>query len=180
MVWEEARKIPVAQNLFRTSNLIGSCWPEALLFQSWGSLLVLFGLGLSIVFYTNPVSRSYSFRPTRKFSTSIFLPRPHPQSYNPRRPPPRYIWKWRWPQLTLRHAVSRRSHEKNGGLWTAYKIYGLFRNASNRTHPLLMAWRFIGYCFSKPLTVGPYCMIDDFANSEVMATNCIKVSSRVY
>ena len=40
------------QNLliFRTSNLIGSCWPEVLLFQSWGSLLVLFGLGLSIVF----------------------------------------------------------------------------------------------------------------------------------
>ena len=33
----------VGQNLFRTSNLIGSCWPEALLFQSWGSLLVLFG-----------------------------------------------------------------------------------------------------------------------------------------
>ena len=40
----------VGQNLFRTSNLIGSCWPEALLFQSWGSLLVLFALGLSIVF----------------------------------------------------------------------------------------------------------------------------------
>ena len=40
----------VGQNLFRTCNLIGSCWPEALLFQSWGSLLVLFGLGLSIVF----------------------------------------------------------------------------------------------------------------------------------
>ena len=32
----------VGQNLFRTSNLIGSCWPEALLFQSWGSLLALF------------------------------------------------------------------------------------------------------------------------------------------
>ena len=42
--------ISVGQNLSRTSNLIGSCWPEALLFQSWGSLLVLFGLGLSIVF----------------------------------------------------------------------------------------------------------------------------------
>ena len=41
---------PVGQNLFRTSNSIGSCWPEALLFQSWGPLLVLFGLGLSIVF----------------------------------------------------------------------------------------------------------------------------------
>ena len=42
---------PVGQNLFRTSHdLIGSCWPDALLFQSWGSLLVLFGLGLSIVF----------------------------------------------------------------------------------------------------------------------------------
>ena len=40
----------VGQNLFRTSNLIGACWPEALLFQSWSSLLVLFGLGLSIVF----------------------------------------------------------------------------------------------------------------------------------
>ena len=31
----------VGQNLFRTSNLIGSCWPEALLLQSWCSLLVL-------------------------------------------------------------------------------------------------------------------------------------------
>ena len=40
----------VGQNLFRTSNLIGYCWPEALLFQSWGSLLVLFGLGISIVY----------------------------------------------------------------------------------------------------------------------------------
>ena len=40
----------VGQNFFRTSNLIGPCWPKALLFQSWGSLLVLFGLGLSIVF----------------------------------------------------------------------------------------------------------------------------------
>ena len=35
-------------NLFRTSNLIGSCWCEALLFKSWGSLLVFFGLGLSM------------------------------------------------------------------------------------------------------------------------------------
>ena len=33
----------LGQNLFSTSNLIGSCWPEALLFQSWGSLLLLFG-----------------------------------------------------------------------------------------------------------------------------------------
>ena len=41
--------ISVGQNLFRASNLIGSCWPEALLFQSWGSLLVLFWLGLTIV-----------------------------------------------------------------------------------------------------------------------------------
>ena len=40
----------VGQNLLRTSNLIGFCWPEALLFQSWGSLLVVFGLGLSIFF----------------------------------------------------------------------------------------------------------------------------------
>ena len=45
-------RVPVAvgQNLFRTSNLIGACWTEALLFQIWGSLLVLFELGLSIVF----------------------------------------------------------------------------------------------------------------------------------
>ena len=42
--------VAVGQNLLGTSNLIGSCWPKALLFQSWGSLLVLFGLGLSIVF----------------------------------------------------------------------------------------------------------------------------------
>ena len=53
---------PVSPNLFKTSNLIGSCWPEALLFQRWGSLLVLFVLVLSIVFSTNPVSRSNSFR----------------------------------------------------------------------------------------------------------------------
>ena len=39
------QKSPVGQNLFRTSNLIGSCRPKALLFQSWGSFLVLFGLG---------------------------------------------------------------------------------------------------------------------------------------
>ena len=32
----------VGQNLFRTSNLIGSCWPEALLFQSWGLLFLEF------------------------------------------------------------------------------------------------------------------------------------------
>ena len=51
-------KETVGQNLFRTSNLIGSCWPKALLFQRWGSLLVLFGVGLSIVFQTSPVSRS--------------------------------------------------------------------------------------------------------------------------
>ena len=44
--------ISVGQNLFRTSNLIGSCWPKlrALLFQSWGSFVVLFGIGLSNVF----------------------------------------------------------------------------------------------------------------------------------
>ena len=34
-------------SLIGTSNLIGSCWPEPPLFQSWGSLLVLLGLGLS-------------------------------------------------------------------------------------------------------------------------------------
>ena len=42
--------VAVGQNLFRSSNLIGSCWPEALLFQSRDSLLVLFGVGPSIVF----------------------------------------------------------------------------------------------------------------------------------
>ena len=42
--------VAVGQNLFRSSNLIGSCWPEALLFQSWDLLLVLFGVGPSIVF----------------------------------------------------------------------------------------------------------------------------------
>ena len=43
-------KETVGQNLFRTSNFIGSCWPKALLFQGWGLLLVWFGVGLSIVF----------------------------------------------------------------------------------------------------------------------------------
>ena len=53
LLYDDPSKNPdfaVGQNLFRTSNLIGSCWPEALLFQSWGSLLVLFGLGISIVY----------------------------------------------------------------------------------------------------------------------------------
>ena len=40
----------VGQKLFRTFNLIGSCRPEALLFQSWCSLLVVLRLGPSIVF----------------------------------------------------------------------------------------------------------------------------------
>ena len=31
-----------------------------------------------------------------------------------RRPPPRYIWKSRWPSLTIRRAISQRSHEKIG------------------------------------------------------------------
>ena len=53
---------PVSPNLFKTTNLIGSCWPEVLLFQRWGFLLVLFVLALSIVFSTNSVSRSNSFR----------------------------------------------------------------------------------------------------------------------
>ena len=41
---------PVSPNLFKTTNLIGSCWPEVLLFHCWGLLLVLFVLALSIVF----------------------------------------------------------------------------------------------------------------------------------
>ena len=34
--------------------------------------------------------------------------------YNPRGPLPPYIWKSRWPPLTVRRAISRRSHEKIG------------------------------------------------------------------
>ena len=59
--------VTVSPNLFKTSNLIGSCWSEALLFQRWVSLLVLFVLVLSIVFSLNPVSRSNSFRSTQLF-----------------------------------------------------------------------------------------------------------------
>ena len=33
----------VGQNLFRTSNLIGSCSPGALSFQSWGSMAYICG-----------------------------------------------------------------------------------------------------------------------------------------
>ena len=45
----------IDQNLFRTFNLIGSCWPEALFVSEFFGvhcylLLVLSGLGLSIVF----------------------------------------------------------------------------------------------------------------------------------
>ena len=49
---------PVIPNLFETTNLIASCWPEVLLFQRWGLLLVLFLLALSIVFSTNSVSHT--------------------------------------------------------------------------------------------------------------------------
>ena len=41
-------------------------------------------------------------------------PNPSPYSYNPRRPPPRYILKSRWPPLTVRRAISRPSHGKIG------------------------------------------------------------------
>ena len=34
------------------------------------------------------------------------------KSYNPRRLPPRYICKSRWPPLSVRRPISRRSHEK--------------------------------------------------------------------
>lgn len=34
--------------------------------------------------------------------------------YNPRLPPPRYIWKSRWPQLMVRRVISRRSHGEMG------------------------------------------------------------------
>ena len=48
---EQAHLGEFGQNfLLARTSLIGSCWLEALLFQSWDSLLVLFGLGLSIVF----------------------------------------------------------------------------------------------------------------------------------
>ena len=40
-------------SLIRTSNLIVSCWPVPPLFQSWGSLLVLLGLGISFFFFLN-------------------------------------------------------------------------------------------------------------------------------
>ena len=40
--------------------------------------------------------------------------KPCTYSYNTRRPPPRYIWKSRWPPLTVGRAISRRSHEKIG------------------------------------------------------------------
>ena len=36
------------------------------------------------------------------------------EARNPRRPPPRYNWKSRWPPLMVRHARSRRSHGKIG------------------------------------------------------------------
>ena len=44
----------------------------------------------------------------------IFFSPTSPWSYNPRRPPPRYILKSRWPSLTVRHAISQRSREKIG------------------------------------------------------------------
>ena len=43
-----------------------------------------------------------------------FFSPPSPYSYNPRCPPPWYIWKSSWPPLTVRCAVSRWSHEKIG------------------------------------------------------------------
>ena len=59
---------------------------------TWGAGAVWFG---GLVFFSSPSPAS-------------------PYSYNPRRPPPRYIWKSRWPPLTVRRAISRRSHEKIG------------------------------------------------------------------
>ena len=44
---------------------------------------------------------------------NIFLA-PSPKSYNPRRPPARYIWKSSWPSLTVRRAISQLSHQKIG------------------------------------------------------------------
>ena len=40
--------------------------------------------------------------------------------YNPRRLPHRDIWKSRWLPLTVRRAISPRSHEKNRRLWTVF------------------------------------------------------------
>ena len=44
----------------------------------------------------------------------LFFSPPSPYSYNPRCTPPHYIWKSRWPPLTVRSVIFRRSHEITG------------------------------------------------------------------
>ena len=44
----------------------------------------------------------------------LFFSHLSPYRYNPRSPPPQYIWKSRWPPSTVRCAISRRSHENMG------------------------------------------------------------------
>ena len=41
-------------------------------------------------------------------------PSPFHYSLNPRGPPPRYMWKSRWSSLTVKRAISTRSHENIG------------------------------------------------------------------
>ena len=76
---------------------------------------------------------------------------PSPYSYNPRRPLPRYIWKSRWPPLTVRRAIFRRSHEKKGDCEqsTEMAVFSLETDYSCET----------GYPFDDSRQIGKYVLI---------------------
>ena len=76
---------------------------------------------------------------------------PSPYSYNPRRPLPRYIWKSRWPPLTVRRAIFRRSHEKIGDCEqsTEMAVFTLETDYSCET----------GYPFDDSRQIGKYVLI---------------------
>ena len=62
------------------------------------------------------VQRASWTRATVMLLKSLYFSRPRPPTaiIPDARAPPRYIWKSRWPPLTVRRAISRRLHEKIG------------------------------------------------------------------
>jgi len=56
----------------------------------------------------------------------LFFSLPSPWSYNPRRPPPQYIWKSRWPPLTVRRALYLDESRKNKGTVNSLLLLACF------------------------------------------------------
>ena len=63
---EKEGLISVGQNLFRTSNLLGSCWPEAPLFQSWGSFFIFMVWVRAIYCFLNQSCESFLELPAHR------------------------------------------------------------------------------------------------------------------